>query len=234
MRAQNGNNIGRRRITGSEEVPANAKGEGEVDLVSVPGVLLGGCGESGNHAGEVEQNQRGKDLLFYERGLFGMKGEQAKGVFEGAKGGFDAPAEVIEPLERIRRERVLVQVGDDGFIRVVGEFETNHAKEDRIKRGLIHIKEIEGARRGQEAVQRGVLFDGVGLLAGENAVDIQIPLRGRRQIQPREDTLVARDIFDADEVVKALALNMGEHIVALIAAIGEEDGVVCYGGAVFS
>ena len=65
-------------------------------MAFVFGSAKGGIHSPSGSLGEIDHKEAGEDFLENELRLFCVEMDQAHGVFQAAKGGFDAPAHGVE------------------------------------------------------------------------------------------------------------------------------------------
>ena len=201
-------------------------GGGEVDLQGIQAVSLDK--HTGRDAGrEVVHDKPGKDFLEDVIRLFCVKMEEANGIFELTEGSFNAPAHGIETFEFVRGE---IEICDDSFEGIVRQFETDQSETEQKGRNrdsfsVFNGKEIKNGVGGEQLKKGrslGPRFVRIGLLAGKGQIDRDIKFIRLWKWQAAGNA--SRAIFDANEKLPALLLNVSEDVIGFIASVGEDNG----------
>ena len=141
--ANNSFHIGWRHIT-KEELPANMDSGSKVCPI---GIFIVGFMEDygrGNQFSEVVHDKPGKDFLVNVLHFFCVKMQQANCVFEFPERGFNTPAHGIEFFEFIGREIRGIQIGYNGFVGIISDFESYDSEGEFVKNRWVMLTILLG------------------------------------------------------------------------------------------
>ena len=152
---------------GEQEFTTAADNGGEIEFIRIlSGGRRGRSGKGGDSGCEVKENETEPEFHDDRGTLFTMESRSANIVFQGIKGGFNAPAAGIKVGEIGKRESVRKEIGNEVFIDTFRNFKTNKPQRDGILRAGI-IKEVKGNIFTDVAIIIGavwmeILFGGLG------------------------------------------------------------------------
>ena len=105
----------------------------------------------GNQFREVVHDESGKKLLDNVLHLFCVEMEQANSVLQRTERSLDAPAHSVKALQLLGRKFVGIEIGNDGFVRIV-----RSPKFDNTEREIVKSKRIALTSVGRQEVEGGV------------------------------------------------------------------------------
>ena len=107
-------------------------------------------------------------------------------MLEITESGFNAPSLVIHFHEFSRREGNPVQIGNQVFPEAGRDFNRNHAEVQGIIELIFEVTEVKAGSLIENTIQIKVSFDLLGLLSGQDDMEIQIKSRIKREFQPSD------------------------------------------------
>ena len=117
----------------TNELSANMYSSGKVHLIGVFSVGITVEYVRSNQFCKVVHNESGEDFLEDVLHLFALKHTQTNGLFQLAKSCLNSPPKGIEVFQFIQRKGIGIQVGNQGFERILTNGNTNNSKGKRIE-----------------------------------------------------------------------------------------------------
>ena len=173
-----------RRNKAKQELPCKVSGESGVNAVEIFTLRLRKRGMQTKQGGKIIERHSGKDLLFDEWTLFGMKVRQRKGVFQISERCLDTPAFVVKLTEQRGREPVCGKVGDHGLVQALFDRKSDHTEGDRIQRIALVPDIVEMNLAGNPAVLLRLPADTVCEAFGQEITESRVKFQCIRQLKP--------------------------------------------------
>ena len=108
-------------------------GSREIGYIGIFSIFFPRNHVRGGQLGKVVHDERGKDFLENGLRLFCMKMKKSECMFEITEGSFNTPTHMVEFFEFRRRKRISIQIGDNGFVRILRDFETYKPERENIR-----------------------------------------------------------------------------------------------------
>lgn len=222
LAAEKRERVGRRA---AQESTAGKDGIGEIDMAFVPGSAMRGIHGPGRGLGKIENEEAGKNLLKDEFRLLCVEMDQTYGIFQTSEGCFNAPAHGVEPSQGGYRKLVGGEVGDESLRFAAGGLQTDDTEGQFVKIRAFWLQKVKN-HAGRDAVIR---------FWGSDSPHLQLPPCQTTQGEPDRDVklrLVRQSLTvrhgpilvpDADQVVPALFLQVGQIVAGFIIPVGQQN-----------